>query len=137
GMGGRPHPRQHVVRCARAAADPRRRRRTEARMKPRTHPYQSLPDSAFWRQSVAETQASDVDPVVATPFTLSRDDRVAAAGSCFAQHIGRYLSNAGLRYLVTEEAHPLADPATAHEFGYGVYTARFGNLYTARQLRQL
>jgi GSCFA family protein len=106
-------------------------------MKPRAHPYQSLPDSAFWRQSVAETPASDVDPVVATPFTLSRDDRVAAAGSCFAQHIGRYLSNAGLRYLVTEEAHPLADPATAHEFGYGVYTARFGNLYTARQLRQL
>jgi hypothetical protein len=103
----------------------------------REHPYQSLPDSAFWRQSVAETPLSDVDPVVTTPFVLSRDDRVAAAGSCFAQHIGRYLSAANLNYLVTEEAHPLADPDTAREFGYGVYTARFGNLYTARQLKQL
>lgn len=106
-------------------------------MKPRLHPYQSLPDSAFWRQSVAETPLADVDPVVTTPFVLSRDDRVAAAGSCFAQHIGRYLASAGLRYLVTEQAHPLADPATAHAYGYGVYTARFGNLYTARQLAQL
>jgi hypothetical protein len=106
-------------------------------MKPRTHPYQSLPDSAFWRQSIAETSLPDVDPVVTTPFVLSREDRVAAAGSCFAQHIGRYLAAANLRYLVTEEAHPLADPETAREFGYGVYTARFGNLYTARQLRQL
>src|SRR5258705_5229120 len=105
-------------------------------MKERTHPYQSLPDSAFWRQSVAETQAADVAPVVTTPFVLSREDHVAAAGSCFAQHIGRYLASAGLRYLVTEEAHPLADPEIAREFGYGVYTARFGNLYTARQLRQ-
>jgi hypothetical protein len=103
----------------------------------RTHPYQSLPDSAFWRQSVADTQLPDVDPVVTTPFVLSRDDRVAAAGSCFAQHIGRYLAAASLQYLITEEAHPLADPETAREFGYGVYTARFGNLYTARQLRQL
>jgi len=106
-------------------------------MTARTHPYQSLPDSAFWRQSVAETALPDVDPVVTVPFTLSREDRVAAAGSCFAQHIGRYLSSANLNYLVTEEAHPLADPETAREFGFGVYTARFGNLYTARQLRQL
>lgn len=104
---------------------------------PRTHPYQSLPDAAFWRQSIADTQPADVDPVVATPFVLTRTDRVAAAGSCFAQHIGRYLASANLHYLVTEEAHPLADPETAREFGYGVYTARFGNLYTARQLRQL
>ena len=109
-------------------------------MKPpdsRAHPYQSLPDSAFWRQSVADTQLPEVDPVVTTPFVLSRDDRIAAAGSCFAQHIGRYLAAANLQYLITEEAHPLADPETAKEFGYGVYTARFGNLYTARQLRQL
>ena len=40
----------------------------------------------------------------------------------------------GFRYLVTEEF--AATPGTVDE-GYGAFPARFGNLYTARQLRQL
>ena len=33
--------------------------------------------------------------------------------------------------------HPLAPPELAAEYGYGVYTARTGNIYTSRQLVQL
>lgn len=62
------------------------------------------------------------------PFTIDRTDRVATAGSCFAQHIARTLSAGGFGYLVTE-------PGPVEE-GYGIYPARFGNIYTVRQLRQ-
>lgn len=62
------------------------------------------------------------------PFLIDREDKVATAGSCFAQHIARTLSAQGFGYLVTETG-----PA---EQGYGLYPARFGNIYTVRQLRQ-
>jgi hypothetical protein len=72
--------------------------------------------------------------VVAAPFSLSRTDVIATAGSCFAQHISRTLVEQGFRYLVTETYQARA--GTSDE-GYGMFPARFGNLYTSRQLVQL
>ena len=86
---------------------------------------------------MAAPAQGDVDPGILGAFTLSREDRVVTAGSCFAQHIGRHLRLQGYRHFVTERAHPVLDEATAAEFQYGVYSARYGNLYTARQLLQL
>ncbi len=68
------------------------------------------------------------------PFTIGKSDAVATAGSCFAQHIARTLADEGFNYLVTERA-PLTPAATEENFG--VYPARFGNLYTVAQLLQL
>ena len=101
------------------------------------HPYRVLPDHAFWRRSVAEMSPAEVDPVVFAPFMLTPEMRIATAGSCFAQHIARHLRQSGFNFLVTETAHPIAPPALAEEYGYGLYTARYGNLYTSRQLVQL
>jgi hypothetical protein len=78
-----------------------------------------------------------VDPVRTLKFTIAATDRIATAGSCFAQHIARRLRQAGFNFLVTEPAHPLLPAPLAAQFGYGVYTARTGNIYTARQLLQL
>jgi hypothetical protein len=102
-----------------------------------THPYRDLPDHAFWRRAVAGPAMGDVDPVTAVPFRIQPTDRIATAGSCFAQHIARTLREAGLAPLVTETAHPMAPPELATRYGYGIYTARTGNIYTARQLLQL
>lgn len=96
-----------------------------------------MPDAAFWKRSVARPNRADIDPVVDVPFRISREDRIATAGSCFAQHIARRLDAAGYRYLVTEPAHPILSEETAKRFNYGTFTARYGNLYTARQLFQL
>ena len=101
------------------------------------HPYRDLAPAAFWRKAVAEPDASAIDPVAAAPFRIGPADRVATAGSCFAQHIARHLSGAGFNYMVTETAHPLVPPDLAEPYGYGVYTARYGNVYTSRQLLQL
>lgn len=102
-----------------------------------THPYRDLPDHAFWRRAVAAPAMAEVDPVTAVPFLLQPSDRIATAGSCFAQHIARTLRTSGIPPLVTETMHPLAPPELAAEYGYGVYTARTGNIYTSRQLVQL
>jgi hypothetical protein len=100
------------------------------------HPYKSLPDQAYWSRGVARPAAGDVDPVVEAKFKITTSDRIATAGSCFAQHIGHVLRRAGFHHLVTEKVHP-AFAEAAEGFNYGVFTARFGNIYTARQLLQL
>lgn len=101
------------------------------------HPYSELPDHAYWRRAVANVEPGARDPVVSAPFQIAARTKVAAAGSCFAQHIGRYLKAAGCAALVTEQAHPIMTEAAAQALNYGVYTARTGNIYTARQLSQL
>ena len=72
--------------------------------------------------------ADDLDPVRGAKFTFSPSEPVAAAGSCFAQHIARHLKQAGYNYLQTEEPLSSTEP---------LFSARFGNIYTVRQLRQL
>ncbi len=94
-----------------------------------SNPYLAQPDHAFWSRAVSRVATEDVDPVTTPRFSVSRQDRIATAGSCFAQHISRSLQAQGYRYLVTEQG-PEAQ-------NFGVYPARFGNIYTARQLLQL
>ena len=100
------------------------------------HPYKSLPDSAYWRRSVA-AMGTEVDPLVGDFPRIARTDKVATAGSCFAQHVARHLAASGFTYLVTESAHPFVPAEAARQAGYGVYSARYGNIYTTLQLVQL
>jgi GSCFA family len=101
------------------------------------HPYRSLPEGNFWKPSIAAPSYDRVDPVISGKFRIGRSDRVATAGSCFAQHIARHLQRAGFSYLVTEQPHPLVPAGLAQKYGYGLFTARYGNVYTSRQLLQL
>lgn len=102
----------------------------------RPHPYQDLPAYRFWRQAVSERRSIEVDPV-RPRFTIPAHARIATAGSCFAQHISRALARRGCGYLVAEPAPAGLDAADAAARQYGLYSARYGNLYTARQLLQL
>ena len=101
-----------------------------------TTPYSDLPDHCFWRRSFAAVEVHRIDPVVRTRFRIAPTDRIATAGSCFAQHIARRLRTIGNYYLVVEDgAHlPEADRASRQ---YGLFSARYGNIYTAAQLWQL
>ena len=100
------------------------------------HPYRSLPDSAYWRRAVA-AKGAEVDPLIGDFPRIGRTDKVATAGSCFAQHVARHLAASGFNYLVTEQAHPIVNAEAARAAGYGMYTARYGNIYTTLQLVQL
>jgi hypothetical protein len=102
-----------------------------------THPYTDLSDHALWRKAISHTPPSEVDPVVAAPFRLTPEHRIATAGSCFAQHISRHLRDNGFNYFVTEPPHPMLSSDDAQLYNYGTFSARYGNIYTGRQLRQL
>ncbi|MEP0177283.1 MAG: GSCFA domain-containing protein [Paraglaciecola sp.] len=103
----------------------------------KVHPYKNLPEKAFWRKSVSSLYISEVDPVDKFDLKIDLETKVATAGSCFAQHIARYLQNSGFNYFVAEKAHPLIPSTLAKEHNYGAFSARYGNIYTARQLVQL
>jgi hypothetical protein len=98
-------------------------------------PYSALPDHCFWRQSISDVPQGMVDPVVAPPFRIGRRDKVATAGSCFAQHISRRLRDSGYNYFVAER--PPEAASGEKQQSYHDFSARYGNIYTARQLLQL
>lgn len=103
---------------------------------PGRSPYEGLRDYQFWRRAIERSPMADVNPVVNVRFRLSRETRVATAGSCFAQHISRTLRMNGFNYYVTEAGGGLASE-DAEQRNFGVFSARYGNVYTARQLVQL
>lgn len=102
-----------------------------------THPYRNLPPYTRWSLAVAEPDYPNVNPVVSFPFKITPQDKVATAGSCFAQHIARRLKASGYHYFVTETGHPLAHESLAEHYNYRIFSARYANLYTTRQLVQL
>lgn len=96
----------------------------------RKHPYVGLHGSAFWQQAVV-TGEGLIDPVVNPPFKIRRADKIATAGSCFAQHISKRLRDNGFKFFVAEgRGRDGTEPDYA-------FSARYGNVYTARQLLQL
>lgn len=100
------------------------------------NPYKKIPDLSFWRKNVASPHFSQVDPVSASKFSISPQEKVATAGSCFAQHISKTLVKNGFNYYVPENGDGLSEEDRKNG-NYAVFSARYGNLYTARQLRQL
>ena len=100
-------------------------------------PYEALDRRAFWRTGVSETHFLRPADLYRKKFAIEPDDRIATAGSCFAQHIARQLRASGYKVLDVEPPPPGLTGAAAEAFGYNLYSARHGNIYTVRQLRQL
>lgn len=106
-------------------------------MKRPRHPYAGLPDRQFWKKEPGVRDGALLDPVGTPPFQLRPDDRIVTAGSCFAQHVARFLSHSGYNHYIAEKAHPIVPDAVAAAHNYGLFSARYGNVYTTRQLKQL
>ena len=102
-----------------------------------THPYADIPDRQRWSRAVAGRKSSDIDPIAAPSFRIQPSDKIVTAGSCFAQHVARYLREFGRPCFETEPAYPLLPTDVARQYNYGLYSARYGNIYTSRQLLQL
>lgn len=99
------------------------------------HPYAALPAERYWRKAVADVPPFALDPTRSEQFRLTRQDRVATIGSCFAQEVARVLQEAGYDYLVTEA--PPARRDRARQEAETRFSARYGNVYTTRHLLQL
>jgi hypothetical protein len=101
------------------------------------NPYSSLPDHRFWRKAVTAVPPFALDPVVTTPFRISRADKVATGGSCFAQEIAHRLQLSGFHYYLAEQPPAGLSAKEAERRNYSMYSCRYGNIYTTAQLLQL
>lgn len=93
------------------------------------NPYSGLAPHHYW------SGHGLYDPSPKWRFDL-QSDRFATAGSCFARHISRAIKARGAHFVTAERVHALL---SRHEdrHGYGEFSARYGNVYTCRQLREL
>jgi hypothetical protein len=98
------------------------------------NPYTKKAGRNFWRRSVSGRGPTEVDPVSTPSFHIFPSDKIATAGSCFAQHIATHLKTSGFNYFVVEEKSAAPDIRLTHG---GVFSARYGNIYTVRQFLQL
>ena len=94
------------------------------------NPYASFTPKAYWRSAVAE-RAPDVFEDIWTPkFPVNSDTRILTVGSCFAQHLGHALRDAGYQWEIPESAPYGLPESVARTFHYGYFSFRIGNVYT-------
>ena len=92
------------------------------------NPYAAKSAAQFWKPAIADMPARDITPIPNKRFAISQGAIIATAGSCFAQNVARYLEpNSKVQVLKAEKI----------EHGQPSFSARYGNIYTARQLVQL
>ncbi len=100
-------------------------------------PYLELPARNFWRSGVSDAHPLTVENLYRKKFDIQETDKIATAGSCFAQHVSNYLQKNGFSVMDVEPPPALLPEDSARAFGYKIYSARYGNIYTVRQLLQL
>ncbi len=100
------------------------------------HPYSNLPAKAYWKRAVGAPDPSEIHGLWDPRFDIGQRERITTFGSCFAQHIGRALLAHGFRWK-SYEPTPMGFPEDlAHTYGYDVFSARTGNIYTTSLLNQ-
>lgn len=90
-------------------------------------PYDNLPAYNFHSRTIRGRHPSRFDPIAKTRFGLDRATKVMTMGSCFAQHLTRWLIARGFNVLLREQEIQAG----------GLFSANYGNVYTARQAVQL
>lgn len=89
------------------------------------NPYQSLSDDKFWKMGVQSRQAQAYYENIWQPkFKIKKKSKIVTAGSCFAQHVGKWLSKRSFSFLPSTLD-------TEHNFSFA-----FGNIYSTALLRQ-
>lgn len=100
-------------------------------------PYENREPKHFWRSAVSDSHPLTAAGLYTKKFDLRPSDDIATAGSCFAQHVANFLRKNGFSVIDAEPAPKLLSEDKAKAYGYGIYSARYGNIYTVRQLLQL
>ena len=93
-----------------------------------SNPYKTKPETSFWKPSVGNCAHEALTLAPQNAFALSADDRVATAGSCFAQNVAKHIKRAGLMHFLQVEKQREDQP---------LFSANYGNIYTPLQLKQL
>ncbi|MBI5921858.1 MAG: GSCFA domain-containing protein [Betaproteobacteria bacterium] len=100
------------------------------------NPYRNLEDYCYWPRAMSSLWPGHLDPVT-NSLPIEPNHKVATMGSCFAQHLGYYISQSGPNFFVAEEPPTGMSADLAQRKNYGVFSARYGNIYTVKQALQL
>ena len=99
--------------------------------------FSTLPKQSFWKLGVNTENPFFIKNIYKKKFNIGANTKIATAGSCFGQHIFRFLKKNGYKVL-DEEPSPIGFPSELQtKFGFSMYSARYGNIYTVQQLLQL
>jgi hypothetical protein len=101
-----------------------------------SHPYRTLPESAFWKSAISGRSIFDIANIWTPKHGIHRSDKIATYGSCFAVHIGPALRAHGYNWHISEPPPHGLGGESARELGYNLFSARTGNIYTGSLLRQ-
>lgn len=99
-------------------------------------PYETLPSKSFWRTAVAEKRPRQIEQLWDPKFDFLPIHKISTMGSCFAQHFSSALLARNYRWFDAESAPHVFAPETARKYNYGVFSARTGNIYTTKALKQ-
>lgn len=91
-------------------------------------PYTSLPDVQFHTKTIVGKHPSRFDPITNPKFILDHNAKIMTMGSCFAQHLSKWLVEHGFNLLLKE---------TDVNNAGGMFSANYGNVYTVQQAVQL
>lgn len=99
-------------------------------------PYRDLDPDAFWRRC-RDSGDFLLSRLHKPKFPVPQGARIGTIGSCFAQNIARHLRGSVFEFVDAEPPPEGISDQVANQFGYGLFSARYGNVYTARQFRQM
>jgi hypothetical protein len=102
-----------------------------------TNPYLNKSEKYFWRSAVADKAGVLDASVFNNKFDIDKSTKIATAGSCFAQHIGKTLRSSGYNVLDYEPPPKYLPIHLRAKYGFDIYSARYGNIYTSAQLFQI
>ena len=102
-------------------------------------PYDKISENKWWPRENSSSFKSRSPHFGEQPkFQIDKKTKIMSAGSCFAQRISFYLKKNDYLYMDYEKS-----PTTFHnsdvakQHGYQIYSARYGNVYSAKQMLQL
>jgi hypothetical protein len=102
------------------------------------HPYSDLPDQNFWRRLRAATTVARPATGRYAQIPHRADPTASAPPAAASPSTSRAICAApAFRRLQAEVAHPLLHELGAETASYDLFSARYGNIYTARQCLEL
>lgn len=108
-----------------------------SKVKSSVQPYKNLPHYQYWKSGVVDVPPGQFDPVARPKFRISERDKIVTIGSCFAQHLSKYIQNQGFNFYSLEQL-PKSCGGLEPEVGLAQnFSALYGNVYTVRQALQL
>lgn len=101
------------------------------------NPYENLNPRQYWRTGVADQVQHEIfDDLWRPRFSIDKHTKFITSGSCFAQHISKWIEGNGYSWIDSEPANASMPNDIKSERGYGVFSFRTGNIYTPALLRQ-